>query len=207
MEEEIKIINYKSRAIKEYNDDESQDNSDGSTYSVHSAKKMNRGNINYLKSQEYNIKKELENTQAMIEVEKQKVAMGANSDTEIKPNKRFKNYNDIFSGLTKMKNVITLYPIVSMMITYNSKSAITVTKKNDRTYFVKMYCLETYKMTFEEQIGDGVNSYIKLKEVEQNSDGTKFALAYLDDGYFKIRTFGTETRLLEEIVENEFELN
>jgi hypothetical protein len=74
------------------------------------------------------IKKELENTQAMIEVEKQKIAMGANSDVEIKPNKRFKNYNDIFSGLTKQKNVVTLYPIVSMCITYNSVSAVTVTK-------------------------------------------------------------------------------
>ena len=64
----------------------------------------------------------------MIEVEKQKIALGANSDTEIKPNKRFKNYNDIFSGLTKSKNVVTLYPIVSVIITYNSVSAITVTK-------------------------------------------------------------------------------
>jgi len=60
--------------------------------------------------------------------EKQKIAMGANSDVEIKPNKRFKNYNDIFSGLTKQKNVVTLYPIVSMCITYNSVSAVTVTK-------------------------------------------------------------------------------
>lgn len=161
-------INYKSRALKTYNDTDSQDNSDGSNMSVISLKKGGKGSINYLKSQEYMIKKELENTQAMIESEKQKIAMGANSDVEIKPNKRFKNYNDIFSGLTKQKNVVTLYPIVSVMITYNSVSAVTVTKQNDRAYYIKQYSLESYKMTFEEKIGNGVSSYIKIKEVEQN---------------------------------------
>ena len=71
----------------------------------------------------------------------------------MKPNKRFKNFNDVFSGLTKSQNVTTMYPIVSCAITYNSKSAITVTKKNDREYYVKQYSLENYIMTFEEKIG------------------------------------------------------
>jgi len=71
----------------------------------------------------------------------------------VKPNKRFKNFNDVFSGLTKSQNVTTMYPIVSCAITYNSKSAITVTKKNDREYYVKQYSLENYIMTFEEKIG------------------------------------------------------
>ena len=62
-------------------------------------------------------------------------------------------------------------------------------------------------MTFEEKIGDGENGYIKLKEVEQNADGTKFAVAYYNDGYFKLRTFGTKTRTLEEIQLEEFNIN
>ena len=66
----------------------------------------------------------------MMEVEKQKKAMGAKSDQDIKPNKRFKNFDDVFSGLTISKNVATQYPVVSVLMTYNSKSAITVTKKN-----------------------------------------------------------------------------
>ena len=58
-----------------------------------------------------------------------------------------------------------MYPIVSMLITYDSSRAVTVTKKDDRTYFIKMYGLESYEMTFEEKIGGAPNSYIKLKEV------------------------------------------
>ena len=43
----------------------------------------------------------------MVEVEQQKLALGANSDQDVKPNKRFRNFNDVFSGLTRSKNVIT----------------------------------------------------------------------------------------------------
>lgn len=52
------------------------------------------------------------------------------------------------------------------MITYNSVSAITVTKKDDREYWVKMYNLESYALTFEEKFGGTEESYIKMKEVE-----------------------------------------
>lgn len=85
------------------------------------------------------------------------------------------------------------------MITYDSQSAITVTKKDDREYWVKQYSLETYALTFEEQIGGGPEQYIKLKEVEQNAKGNKYAIAYMDDGLFYIRTFGKTTRTKEEI--------
>lgn len=87
-----------------------------------------------------------------------------------------------------------MYPIVSCMITYNSKSVITVTKKNDREYYVKQYSLETYQLTFEEKIGGEPDDYIKLKEVEQNENGTKFAISYMNNGNFKIRVFGQESR-------------
>lgn len=60
----------------------------------------------------------------------------------------------------------TLYPIVSMIITYDSTKTITVTKNNDMEYYVKQYDLESYKMTFEEKVGGKSGQYIKLKEVE-----------------------------------------
>lgn len=47
---------------------------------------------------------------------------------------------------------------------------------------------------FEEQIGDDKSSYIKIKEIEQSEDGTRFAAVYFDDGKFKLRTFGSQTR-------------
>jgi hypothetical protein len=39
------------------------------------------------------------------------------------------------------------------MISYDSTRAITVTKRNEKEYYIKMYDLETYEMTFEEKIG------------------------------------------------------
>lgn len=60
----------------------------------------------------------------------------------------------------------TLYPICSVIISYDSKYAITVTKKDEREYYVKMYDLETYELEFEEKIGGKQDDYIKLKEVE-----------------------------------------
>ena len=103
------------------------------------------------------------------EVEKQKASLGANSDIDVKPNTRFRYFSDLFSGLTKSKNVATMYPLVSCMLTYNSKLVITVTKKSDREYYIKMYSLSNFSMVFEEKIGGKPKSYIKCKEVEQNN--------------------------------------
>ena len=100
-----------------------------------------------------------------------------------------------------------MYPIVTCMITYDSTRAITVTKKDDREYWVRMYDLESYAKTFDEQIGGTETSFIKLKEVEQNSKGDLYAINYVDDGNFKLRVFGKTTRTPEEIAETEFDIN
>jgi len=114
-----------------------------------------------------------------------------------KPNPRFKNYSNIFKNMVKSSEVVTMYPIVSMIITYDSTRAVTVTKASDREYWVKMYSLETYELCFEEKIGGGEDQYIKLKEVEQNSTGKKYAVVYNDDGKFYLRTFEKVTRTSE----------
>jgi len=72
----------------------------------------------------------------------------------------------MFKDMLKQTSVITMFPILSMLITYDSTRAITVTKEDDRFYYIKMYDLEEYNMTFEECIGGGKDSYIKFKEVE-----------------------------------------
>jgi len=41
-------------------------------------------------------------------------------------------------------------------------------------------------MMFSEQFK---GKYIKLKEIEQTDDGDYFAVCYIDNGNFKIRTF------------------
>ena len=85
---------------------------------------------------------------------------------------------------------MTKYPVIDCIITYNSKSAITVCKKSDRESHIDAYSLETYQVTFHEVVGGLDDSYIKIKEVQQNSTGTNFVIAYLDDGVFKLRVLG-----------------
>lgn len=65
----------------------------------------------------------------------------------------------------------TLYPIISLIITYDSKRIVTITKASDTAYFVKMYDLKTFELTFEELIGnqeadDKEKYYIKIKDIE-----------------------------------------
>ena len=59
-----------------------------------------------------------------------------------------------------------MYPIISMLITYDSTKAITLSQKDHKTFYVKMYDLETYDLTFEEEIGGEDATYVKVKEVE-----------------------------------------
>jgi hypothetical protein len=54
-----------------------------------------------------------------------------------------------------------------------------------------MYSIEDGEEQFEEHI-DG--KYIKMKEVEQNYNANKFAVCYNDDGVFKLRVFGRESK-------------
>lgn len=56
-------------------------------------------------------------------------------------------------------------------------------------------------------IGGNPENYIKLKEIEQNALGNKYAAAYIDDGKFRLRTFNKETRKPKEVKNNEFDIN
>jgi hypothetical protein len=113
----------------------------------------------------------------------------------------------LFQNLTKSKNVETKFPIVTCIISYDSTRAITVIKKNDREFWVMMYSLQDYVNTFTEMIGGKEDSYIRCKEVQQNAAGQKYALMYVDDGKFRLRVFGKETRDPETIKREEFDIN
>ena len=79
-----------------------------------------------------------------------------------------------------------------MMITYDSSRVIAVTKINDRMYDLTQYDLRSpdLEITFNESYGGHHDSYIKMKDVEQNSVGNQYCVVYYDDGLFKIRVFG-----------------
>lgn len=68
--------------------------------------------------------------------------------------------------------------------------------RDDQQYFVLMYDLrsDNHEITFTEQVGGNPDSFIKFKEVEQNEDGSSFAIAYIDDGNWRLRIFGKEQR-------------
>lgn len=68
--------------------------------------------------------------------------------------------------MLKERRIMTLFPIITCMISYDSTKAICVTKKGEREYCIQMFDLESYTNTFEEKIGGGPNDYIKIKEVE-----------------------------------------
>ena len=56
---------------------------------------------------------------------------------------KWKNYNEIFDNLTIQKKVMTAYPIVSCMITYDSSRTIVVTKEDDTAYHIRQFSLTT----------------------------------------------------------------
>ena len=140
----------------------------------------------------------LEKIKDAIEEQQKKELLGKNMVVEVTHNERFKNYSNLFSYLTKQQQVLTFWPIVSCIIGYNSKKVVTVSKKDDQEFYVRCFNLSgTFENTFEEKIGgeteeDEDDNYIKIKEVEQNFDGTKFAFVYFNDGKFFLRTFCDE---------------
>ena len=46
-----------------------------------------------------------------------------------------------------------------------------------------------------------------MKDVEQNGAGTRYAIAYIDDGKFKLRVFDKEPRTEEEALAKELDVN
>ena len=87
-------------------------------------------------------------------------------ETTLKPNSRFLNYKENFQNLMVTQVVVTMYPLTTMAISYDSTKALTVTKKDDMEVWVKMYDLNTGDLTFEEKIGGQPDQYIKCKELE-----------------------------------------
>lgn len=88
--------------------------------------------------------------------------------------------------MLKSSPVITQYEIISMCIANDSSCALAVTKRSEFMTYIAIYCLKTHELIHEEKLeGD----CIKAKEVEQNADGSQFAIMYLDDGRFRLRFF------------------
>lgn len=82
-----------------------------------------------------------------------------------------------------------MYPLISVIINYDSTRAITTTYADENEYWVKQYSLETYELCWQEKIGGGKNDFMKCKEVEQSPNGDRYVIAYNNDGAFHLRLF------------------
>ena len=78
-------------------------------------------------------------------------------------NPQLENYKELFQNLTNPHVQVTAFDIVSIIITYDSKRCITVTKDSDEHYVIKQYSLKTNQITYEKSFR---GTYIKMKEVE-----------------------------------------
>ena len=123
---------------------------------------------------------------------------------ELKPMSAFDNYASFFKNFFKSSKIDTKFPIMSQMILYDSSRTVSVTSAGPRESFIEMYDLNSYEKLFDEQVA---GTYIKLKEVEQNDAGDKFAVVYNDDGIFKFRAFGKKRRTISDILHNEVNIN
>jgi hypothetical protein len=120
-------------------------------------KEQNKTEIDKLKSDHLTQVKMLDKIKEAIEEQQKKELLGKNMVVEVTHNERFKNYSNLFSYLTKQQQVLTFWPIVSCIISYNSKKVVTVSKKNDQEYYVRCFLLSgTYENTFEEKLGGDV---------------------------------------------------
>ena len=93
------------------------------------------------------------------------------------------------------------------MITYDSTRVIAVTKKDDTEYYIRQFCLLSFQLVVSERYGGTEESYIKLKDVAQNSTGDKYAICFFDDGRFYLRTFDKNERSIEESLKETLDIN
>ena len=81
----------------------------------------------------------------------------SNFDQKVRANVSFKSYRNVFNNLVVSQSVKTSDPVISANISYDSKAAIVITKKNEREYWVTMYSLNNYEILFEEKVGGKPN--------------------------------------------------
>lgn len=105
------------------------------------------------------------------------------------PNLRFKPNQSSFENLVDYKKHPTKYPLISLTLNYDASKICTITKVDNKQYNFKIYnTRNNYSMAFAEMFGDGKTSFVKVNEVARHENGT-MAIAYINNGVFKIRVF------------------
>lgn len=98
---------------------------------------------------------------------------------------RFKEYKNNFLDMTDRQKIFTHYDVISIIITHDSKQAITVLYQSDKLYYIRLYQLESDDMNEYKLMG----KHLKCYEVQQNSEGTIYMIPFLDAGVFRLMIF------------------
>jgi hypothetical protein len=107
----------------------------------------------------------------------------------------FKQHGDLFQDLTLRSFVDTNYDVINIIITYDSQNCIAIVNKKDEHFEVQGYSLTTYQQVFKKCF-DG--EYIKMNLIEQSDDGKTVAIAWQNNGKFKVNVIATDGTELDE---------
>jgi hypothetical protein len=83
-----------------------------------------------------------------------------------------------------------------MAITYDSKSALAIVAKGDENFELQSWSLTEYNMNFDIKFE---GTYLKMNLIEQNNAGSKFAVAYQDNGEFYVSVINNKGEELDNV--------
>jgi len=83
-----------------------------------------------------------------------------------------------------------------MAITYDSKSALAIVAKGDENFELQSWSLTEYNMNFDIKFE---GTYLKMNLIEQNNAGSKFAVAYQDNGEFYVSVVNNKGEELDNV--------
>lgn len=103
--------------------------------------------------------------------------------THIAGLENFNKYGDLFQDLTLRTAVDTFHDVINVVITYDSQNCIAIVNKKDEHFEIQGVSLTTHQQVFKRCFN---GEYIKMNLVEQSDDGKTIAIAYQDNGKFKV---------------------
>ena len=107
----------------------------------------------------------------------------ASVETQIHGLKLFDKYGPLFADLTKRTFIDTHLDVISIVISYDSKFCVAIVNNKDEHFELQGISLLTFEPAWK-IVYKG--TYIKMNLVEQNDAGTIFAVAYQDNGMFRV---------------------
>jgi hypothetical protein len=77
--------------------------------------------------------------------------------------------------------VNTELPIIEAVVTQDSKHVVVLISNKDEHFELREYDVSDQREVFRKEY---IGTYLRMNNIEQNKDGTMFAIAYQDNGAF-----------------------